>query len=124
MRTPITALVCLAAFLTGEIAFAQRRPVPPTFTDAESAGHDYQLQGEYAGWAYIPGRGQEYTGLQVVAQGEGKFDAVAYRGGLPGNGWDRAIKTKLSGQVEEGQLSRRERFATPGGDRCSRHYHG
>jgi hypothetical protein len=104
MRTPIAALVFLTALIAGDFALAQRRPAPPAFTDAESAGPDYQFQGEYAGWAYLAGRGQEYTGLQVVAQGEGKFDAVAYRGGLPGNGWDRATKSKLSGQIENGTL--------------------
>jgi hypothetical protein len=73
-------------------------------TDPAQAGPDYLLQGEYAGWMYVPGRGNEYTGLQVIALGDGKFDAVQYRGGLPGNGWNQVMKSKLSGQVENGRL--------------------
>jgi hypothetical protein len=82
----------------------RRAPRPAAFTDAAEAGADFALQGEYAGWAFAPGRGYQYVGLQVVALGEGKFDAVAYRGGLPGNGWDRVTKKKLSGQIEDGKL--------------------
>src|SRR5207247_5161894 len=77
---------------------------PAAIIDPAMAGPDYVLQGEYAGWAYVPGRANQYVGLQVVALGDGKFEAVGYRGGLPGNGWDRVTKKKLSGQVENGQL--------------------
>jgi hypothetical protein len=102
----VAALLAAVGFLlANDRVLAQaRRETPPTIVDAASAGPDFALQGEYAGWAYVSGRGNEYTGLQVVALGDGKFDAVRYRGGLPGNGWDRATKSKLSGQVEEGRL--------------------
>ncbi len=104
MRALILALLTVA--LAASVAQAQRQQNrPPAVTDAAEAGSDFALQGEYAGWTYVQGRGQEYTGLQVVALGDGKFDAVRYRGGLPGNGWDRATKSKLSGQVEGTQLT-------------------
>ena len=69
-------------------------------TDPAQADADFQAQGEYAGWIYVPGRGNEAAGLQIVALGDGKFEAVSYRGGLPGAGWDRAGKTKLTSQLE------------------------
>jgi len=108
MRTQLVAalLAAMGLLLVAETTSAQnRREAPPTVVDAASAGPDFMLQGEYAGWAYAPSRGNEYTGLQVVALGDGKFDAVRYRGGLPGIGWDRTTKSKLSGRVEEGRLA-------------------
>ncbi len=67
----------------------------------DSIDDGFHIQGEYIGYARIGGRGRRYTGLQVVARGAGKFDAVLYRGGLPGAGWDRETKSKLSGQRDE-----------------------
>jgi len=101
----IALLATVELGLLTNLAVGQaRQNRPAAFTDPATAGLDYLLQGEYAGWIYMPGRGNEYTGLQVVALGDGKFDAVRYRGGLPGNGWDRATKAKLSGQAENGRL--------------------
>lgn len=51
---------------------------------AEARDHpDFQVQGEYTGAA-----AGEILGLQVVSRGEGRFEALVYRGGLPGDGWD------------------------------------
>lgn len=102
----VAAFFAAVGFLlvNAEARAQARRATPPTFTDAASAGPDFLLQGEYAGWAYLSNRGAEHTGLQIVALGDGKFDAVRYRGGLPGAGWDRATKSKLSGNIEEGRL--------------------
>ncbi len=57
---------------------------------------DYSVQGEYIGTILLDGFCRR-IGLQVVAMGDGKFDAMLYRGGLPGNGYDGCSRHKLSG---------------------------
>jgi hypothetical protein len=66
---------------------------------------DFAYQGEYLGTTFGSRRGREYAGLQVVALGGGKFDAVHYRGGLPGAGWDRTTKSTLKGELLDGTVS-------------------
>jgi 3-keto-disaccharide hydrolase len=94
-------LTCVAAtaVLLAVTTFAAAQPNSPAITDA-----DFALQGEYAGLVDSRWGGSDVVGLQVVALGGGKFDAVAYRGGLPGAGWNRQTKCKLSGQVVNGSL--------------------
>jgi hypothetical protein len=58
------------------------------FNDVKSAGPDYALQGEYQGTVDIGG-GEEDFGTQIIALGDGKFQLVAFQGGLPGDGWSR-----------------------------------
>jgi hypothetical protein len=62
---------------------SERAPIE-TFTDAEKAGPDYRVQGEYVGEILNEGK----FGVQVWAEGDGKFSMRALRGGLPGDGWD------------------------------------
>jgi hypothetical protein len=100
----ITSLLAAVLLLLPTDSVVAQRSRPAAFTNPTEAGPDYLLQGEYAGWAYIPTRSAQWVGLQVVALGDGKFEAVEYLGGLPGNGWDRTHKKKLSGQIENGQL--------------------
>ena len=67
------------------------KPVAETFTDAAKAGQDYVDQGEYK---------NEWGGAQVIALGENKFRMVSYKGGLPGDGWDKEFKQEINGQRE------------------------
>lgn len=53
-------------------------------TDPAKAGRDYAIQGEYVGEI----AGQKWGG-QVLALGDGKFQGIGYKGGLPGEGWNR-----------------------------------
>ena len=61
-----------------------------TFVEPEDAGIDYALQGEYA----AEGQG---VAAQVIALGEGAFQAVFLRGGLPGAGWDGETRVLVNG---------------------------
>ncbi|WP_425618861.1 DUF1080 domain-containing protein [Anatilimnocola sp. NA78] len=75
-----------------------------TFLDVTEAGLDYALQGELVGTIRTPAWGYVNSGLQVISNGDGKFDAVLFRGGLPGAGWDRTNKLKLSGTSNEQKI--------------------
>jgi len=94
---------CLAAvvswFAMTAIGAAQPNPA------AANADTDFALQGEYIGSVRNPWGEYDPVGLQVVALSNGKFDAVAYRGGLPGAGWNLRTKTKLSGEVRADSLA-------------------
>jgi hypothetical protein len=68
-------------------------------TDPAQVDADFALQGEYVGWA-----GNAPVGLQVVALGKGQFEAAGYRGGLPGEGWDKLGRNAYSGSVADGVL--------------------
>lgn len=69
----------------------------PAFTDAEKAGVDFQLQGEYSG-DLGSGDDAEKFGVQIIAQGKGKFRVVGYHGGLPGDGWNGEDPIRVEGE--------------------------
>ena len=71
------------------------------FIDADKAGPDYQIQGEYTG--DVPGNGP--FGMQVVAEGDGKFMLRALKGGLPGDGWDGSTQHRFTGKRTDGKVT-------------------
>jgi hypothetical protein len=66
-----------------------------TFLDPAKAGPDYVDQGEYK---------NEWGGAQVIALGDGKFRMVTFRGGLPGDGWDKELRQETAGKREGGKI--------------------
>lgn len=57
---------------------------------------DFAFQGEYTGTIKGDDGEESKLGVQVIARGGGKFDAVGYPGGLPGGGWNK--EEKIHGQ--------------------------
>src|SRR5262245_9716669 len=77
-----------------------------TWTDPEdkTIPVDYRFQGEYKG---------EGLGCQVIALDKGRFQAVVYPGGLPGDGWDGKNKILMDGKLTENKVI----FESAGGKR-------
>ncbi|MFM7038349.1 MAG: DUF1080 domain-containing protein [Planctomycetaceae bacterium] len=74
------------------------------FLNPADAGPDYAVQGEYSGEVTSDGQ-KVRIGLQVIALSGSKFDAVAYVGGLPGDGWNEQEKIRASGATENGRTT-------------------
>jgi hypothetical protein len=95
-------LLCLFGLAMTASAVAQdgkdeeRKRVKTAYLNAEDAGPDFLVQGEYVGEI-----GDMKHGLQVIARGDGRFDAVLLKGGLPGAGWDGSAREKLSGSTQD-----------------------
>jgi len=87
-------LVCLAG-----VSFAEERPA--AVTDPKLADADFAIQGEYLGESIDHCGYWSLIGLQVFAQGDGEFQAMEYRGGLPGHGWDCQTRTPFTGKRTE-----------------------
>ena len=80
------------------IAVAIAQDLKSGVTDLAQVDADYHLQGEYAGCVLFSDGYTRNVGLQVVAQGDAKFDALWYQGGLPGGGYDGTARRKLNGK--------------------------
>src|SRR5262249_22868303 len=81
---------------------AQKKPVE-AFTDADKAGPDYAVQGEYEGT--LGDGAREKLAAQVIADGDGKFTVYFLPGGLPGAGSDGKKKTKSAALTEDGKAT-------------------
>lgn len=93
-------MTCLATLCIcpDQSLFAQDGPVYTSLAEVDS---DYRFQGEYRGWQRSrPSlRSTEPVAIQVIAQGDGKFAATKYYGGLPGEGWFGGARYLLAGAM-------------------------
>ncbi len=95
LLTSLFGLVCLSAA-------AQEQS--KTYTDPKKVDEDFAYQGEYVG-ERLGDNGDAKIGVQIIALGDGKFHAVGYRGGLPGDGWDNSEKHEADGERRDGKLT-------------------
>jgi len=89
-----------ALFIAIAAALALSSPAvakDPAYVDPKEADADFPFQGEYVGVVKIAGD-EHRLGVQVIALGEGKFHAVGYLGGLPGDGWDGSDRHAADGE--------------------------
>jgi hypothetical protein len=101
-------LICLLIVGLFFLASAPAQPRIEPVTDPARADADFAIQGEYVGTVREDGQPQRY-GVQVATTAKaGEFKAVVYRGGLPGDGWDKKIPARnkrlpeTAGQLKEG----------------------
>ncbi len=83
------------------------------FAKQETTVEDSAFQGEYVGeltGADDVGK----LGVQVIALGKGKFKAVGYHGGLPGEGWDgeEPMRPESIGQRSGDSMTLSDQFGT------------
>jgi hypothetical protein len=95
-RLAISFAIASLAFL---VSAASAQDKKPAVIDPSKADADFAVQGEYTG--ELPTNdGPKKFGVQVIALGGGKFQATAYHGGLPGDGWDKSDRIKAEGKTE------------------------
>src|SRR5262245_6146248 len=90
-RLLLVPLLLLPLFLAADA------PKSGVWTDPfdSSLPADFKIQGEYRGKTSA---GSD-LGCQVIALGNGAFQAVLLPGGLPGDGWDGTNKILLAGNL-------------------------
>lgn len=97
-----TALCVLIVIVLSDLAIPHQaafaQDAKQTFVDQKSAGTDFTLQGEYVGWVLTGSQDLRPIGLQVIALGGGKFEAVEYSGGLPGAGARGPARLRIPGE--------------------------
>lgn len=101
----LTSLALIWLGSLGSLTAAPPNARKYAITDLAKVDEDFAYQGEYVGRLYEPRYGYVDVGLQVIARGNGNFDAVLYEGGLPGAGWDMEKKTNLSGVLRDRTLT-------------------
>lgn len=103
-----TSLYVLLLTCIGTFAQAAPRTKVAAFKDPAAAAKDpdFSIQGEYAASSEIVVKEKKgQYGLQVVALGNGNFQAALYKGGLPGSGAKNNEFVLLNGSTKEGKTT-------------------
>jgi len=87
-------LLCSASLV---VALAGATLGQDTITDPANAGKDFAVQGEYTGELKLDDGAAKF-GVQIIALGDGNFQAVGYHGGLPGDGYNGEEPVKSEGR--------------------------
>lgn len=111
MRRLIMTLLCVSGVLFVVAAQAQeKKPKPkqknPRYADPAKTDNDFPIQGEYTGELMGEDGEKSKYGAHIIAMGDGKFKAVFYPGGLPGDGWSGGDKMDIEelGEWKDGKV--------------------
>lgn len=102
--------LAFTAFLLCGICFAQEHTDREAVEKDPNLKRDFAIQGEYLLESiYTSESGIDPVddpelagklGIQIIAMGDGKFEGTIYKGGLPGEGWNKMLdKTKFKGKL-------------------------
>jgi len=112
MRLARPALLAATAILLSTLTAQAKGPTHIDPEKAAKADPDFSIQGEYAGEMKTES-GPKKAGVQVIALGGGKFQAVGYTGGLPGAGWNQDKKPeRVQGSLKDGKVVFEGKYAT------------
>lgn len=106
----VLLLFIFPALIHAQQPAASKPPKAKAYTDAAQTDDDFAIQGEYTG--ELDGK---TFGVQIWAQGGGKFEAVSYQGGLPGDGWDNDREKVTRTPGERGAESKSAHFTAADG---------
>lgn len=97
----LSAVLSLSAMDSSFVRAADSKGIAAITVEEARKDPDFAIQGEYVG-DIKDNEGTHKLGVQVIALGEGKFHAVAYPGGLPGDGWTKDEKIEADGALKDG----------------------
>jgi len=85
--------------------FVRLRQKGQPYTDPNKDGRRFsRFKAKYVGDGFKIDDDRIKIGVQVIALSGGKFQAVAYVGGLPGDGWDKETTHKADGELKDGAV--------------------
>jgi hypothetical protein len=97
-RMKCVAGLCIVLALAARGLHAEKTAADPAKVDA-----DFAIQGEYTGEIEGENGDKIKVGVQIIAQGDGKFIGTGYGGGLPGDGWEsNSGKAQFTGETANG----------------------
>jgi len=101
----LTCLMSIAVVRPVDRACFGQEKAENAALDPKNADADFEFQGEYSGEITLSGN-KSKLGVQIVAEGGGRFFAIGYLHGLPGDGWTAGGETRriTGGQLKDGEV--------------------